>query len=278
MQKITEELLKAFEQQLRLEEKSNVTVKKYVRDVRHFAAFVGEKPVDKDLLLQYKAQIEQQYAVAGANSMLAALNAFFRFVGCGELCVKHLRSQRKVYCSADKELTRAEYLRLIKTACTQGKVQIALILQTLCATGIRISELQYITVEAAQKGETTVNCKGKQRTIFIIPALREKLLCFAVENGVESGCVFTTRNGTPVDRSNVWRDMKNLCEAARVLPEKVYPHNLRHLFARTFYGVDKDIAKLADMLGHSNINTTRIYILTTGEEHRKRMESMHLLL
>lgn len=153
-----------------------------------------------------------------------------------------------------------------------------LIIQTICSTGIRVSELKFITVEAVKQGEATVNCKGKSRSVFIIRDLQKKLLRYAVEKKIKSGMIFVTRTGKPLSRTNIWREMKSLCKDADVNPEKVFPHNLRHLFARTFYGIEKDIAKLADILGHSSIDTTRIYIISTGTEHRKRMENMHLII
>ncbi len=153
-----------------------------------------------------------------------------------------------------------------------------LIIQTICATGIRVSELQYITVEAVKCGEAIVNCKAKTRSVFIVKELKQKLLRYAAEQEIKSGMIFVTKNVKPVNRTNIWREMKALCKDANVNPQKVFPHNLRHLFARTFYGIEKDIAKLADILGHSSINTTRIYIISTGTEHRRRMENMHLII
>ena len=169
-------------------------------------------------------------------------------------------------------------MRLCRTAEKCGNMRLNLILQTLCATGIRISELRFVTVEAAKSGEMTVNCKAKTRTVFIIRELKDKLLRYAKQRGIKSGMIFVTRSGCAVDRTNIWREMKALCINANVNPQKVFPHNLRHLFARVFYEIEKDIAKLADILGHSSINTTRIYIISTGMEHRRRMENMHLIL
>ena len=186
--------------------------------------------------------------------------------------------QRQVYCSEEKELTRAEYIRLLEAANAKHNERLNLIIQTICGTGIRVSELQYITVESVKCGEAVVSLKGKTRSVFIVRELQKKLLRYAAEQKITSGAIFITRTGKPMSRTNIWREMKSLCEQAGVNPQKVFPHNLRHLFARTFYGIEKDIAKLADILGHSSINTTRIYIITTGAEHQRRMENMRLII
>lgn len=276
--KITSALLKAYETHLSEDEKSRATLEKYMRDLYHFAEFAAAAPLDKQLTLAYKAELERSYAVTSANSMLAALNSFLRFIGRHDLCVKQFRVQKKAYCPEEKELTKEEYLRLIKAAAKKDNERLSLLIQTICSTGIRVSELRYITVEAVKRGEATVSCKGKTRTVFIISALRRLLLRYAKEQRIKTGLIFVTKSGKPLDRSNIWKEMKSLCEQARVSPDKVFPHNLRHLFARSFYSIEKDIAKLADILGHSSINTTRIYIMTTGAEHRRKLESLHLLL
>jgi site-specific recombinase XerD len=210
--------------------------------------------------------------------MIAALNSFLRFCGWHDLCIRQFKIQRQMYCSAEKELTRAEYIRLLEAASIRGNERLNLIIQTICGTGIRVSELPYITVAAIQKGEATVSCKGKNRRIFIVSELRKKLLCYVKKCKIAAGAVFVTRSGYPISRHTVWKEMKSLCAAARVSPSKVFPHNLRHLFAQTFYGIEKDIAKLADILGHSSIDTTRIYIITTGAEHKRKMEHMRLII
>ena len=212
------------------------------------------------------------------NSMLVSLNRLFGFLGWHDLKVKTLKLQKKVFCPEEKELSKAEYKSLCRAAEQKGNRRISLIIQTICGTGIRVGELRYITVEAAKKGNATVTCKAKTRTVFIVRELQKKLLRYAAEQGIKSGIIFVTRNGNPINRITVWRGMKNLCAAAGVDSRKVFPHNLRHLFARVFWSVEKDIAKLADILGHSSIDTTRIYIISTGEEHRRRMENMHLIL
>ncbi len=275
---ITNQVLIAFEKYLIENEKAQATREKYMRDLRSFAEYVTDRSLDKPLILDYKASLEQIYAIRSANSMLAALNAFFRFLGWQELCVKQFKMQKEAYCSEEKELTKVEYTALVGAAEQKKNERLSLVVQTICGTGIRVSELQSITVEAVRKGEAIVSCKGKTRKIFIVKALQKKLLRYAKGQGIATGVLFITKSGKPLDRSNIWREMKSLCEQAGVSPQKVFPHNLRHLFARTFYGIEKDIAKLADILGHSNINTTRIYIITTGAEHQRRMENMRLII
>ena len=267
-----------FKNHLTLEERSAATIEKYIRDVITFAAYAQEAAITKETVIDYKKYLQERYAVRSINSMLASLNSFFAFLGWHDLKVKTLKVQQQVYCSEGKELTRQEYTRLCRTAERRHNQRLCLILQTICGTGIRVSELRYITVEAAKHGEAVVNCKAKTRTVFLVKALRQKLLRYATEQGIKSGMIFVTRTGKPVNRTNIWREMKSLCQEAGVNSEKVFPHNLRHLFARVFYGIEKDIAKLADILGHSSIDTTRIYIISTGTEHRRRMENMHLIL
>lgn len=271
--------IETFKTYLFNEEKSDATIDKYIRDIRIFKKFLHGSEACKEKVIQYKNElINQHYAIRSINSMLASLNSFFKYKQWDDLKVKPLKIQRQTYCSEEKELTKAEYVRLINTARQNGNERIDLILQTICSTGIRVSELPYITVDAVRRGEAIVSLKGKTRTIFIVKALKQKLLRYVTKQRIKSGAIFVTRNGKPINRSNIWREMKKLCIQAKVNPNKVYPHNLRHLFARTFYGIEKDIAKLADILGHSSINTTRIYIITTGNEHRRRMERMHLTI
>ena len=275
---ITNQTLTSFEKYLIENEKAQATREKYMRDLRCFAECATDKLLSKSLVLEYKASLEQTYAIRSANSMLAALNSFLRFMGWHDLCVKQFKVQKEAYCSEDKELTKAEYTALVCTAEQKKNERLSLVVQTICGTGIRVSELEFITVEAVRRGEAVVSCKGKTRKIFIVKALQKKLLHYAIEQGITTGVLFVTKSGKPLNRSNIWRQMKDLCEQAGVSPQKVFPHNLRHLFARTFYGIEKDIAKLADILGHSNINTTRIYIITTGAEHQRRMENMRLII
>ena len=275
---ITNPAMTSFEKYLIENEKAQATIQKYMHDIRCFAEYARSRALDKALVLDYKRKLEQTYAVRSANSMLAAINAFLRFEGWHELCVKQFKVQKEAYCSEEKELTKAEYASLVQTAEQKKNKRLSLVVQTICGTGIRVSELQSITVEAVRQGEAVVCCKGKTRKIFIVKALQKKLLQYAAEKGIVSGILFVTKNGKPLNRTNIWREMKELCRQAGVSEKKVFPHNLRHLFARTFYGIEKDIAKLADILGHSNINTTRIYIVTTGAEHQRRMENMKLIV
>lgn len=275
---VTYEMLSSFEIYLKEDEKCKATMEKYIRDVKKFANYTKQQYLDKSMILDYKSYLEKNYAITSANSMLAAINIFFRFMGWGDLCVKQFKIQKKVYCSEEKELTKADYMALVRTAEREKKGRLSLVVQTICGTGIRVSELPFITVEAVRHGEAVVSCKGKNRRIFIVASLRKKLLQYAKMQNIKEGSIFVTSTGKVLDRSNIWREMKALCKRAGVLPGKVFPHNLRHLFARTFYKIEKDIAKLADLLGHSNINTTRIYIITTGEEHRKLMEHMNLII
>ena len=276
--KILKTQLEAFEHYLYEDEKSEKTIEKYRHDIQTFADYVGKGEIEKKDVLSYKEMLHNRYAVASANSMLAALNTFFKFVGWYDLCVKQFKLQRQVFCASEKELTREEYHRLVKVAKAKHNTRLALILQTICATGIRVSELSYITLEAVKKGQASVACKGKLRTVIMVKSLQTKLLCYARKRGIYSGALFITESGKVMNRSNIWREMKALCKEAKVSPEKVFPHNLRHLFARTFYRIEKDIAKLADILGHSSINTTRIYMISSGKEHRRRMEQLHLIL
>lgn len=275
---ITAKIIAEFKEHLILEEKSTATIEKYIRDVKAFSMYAKSKAVTKEIVIAYKNHLQENYAVRSVNSMLASINSLFAFLNRFDLRVKSLKLQQQVFCSEEKELTRAEYKRLCTAAKQKKNRRLNLIIQTICATGIRVSELQYITVEAVKCGEAIVNCKAKTRSVFIVKELKQKLLRWAAERGIKNGMIFVTKNGRPLNRTNIWREMKALCKDANVNPQKVFPHNLRHLFARTFYGIEKDIAKLADILGHSSINTTRIYIISTGTEHRKRMENMHLII
>ena len=276
---LTEKQISAFVVYLKNEEKSKNTVEKYIRDVKAFAVYAGDVKITKETVVAYKSYLlSEHYAVRSINSMLASLNSLFSFLGWNDFKVKSIKLQRQIYCPEDKELTKADYFRLVKTAKQKGNERLNLILQTICGTGIRVSELQFITVEAVQNGEAVVSLKNKTRTVFVVRELRQKLLNYAKRENITSGMIFVTRTGKAISRTNIWREMKSLCKQAGVNPQKVFPHNLRHLFARTFYGIEKDIAKLADILGHSSINTTRIYIITTGNEHRQRMENMRLII
>ena len=276
---LTEKILHRFAEWLEAGEKSPNTIRKYTRDVVAFAAYQEGAPVTRETVIAYKQKLlEQGYAARSVNSALASLNSLFAFLGWQDCRVKALKLQRQVFCPEEKELTKAEYERLCRAAQNNHNRRLNLILQTICGTGIRVSELQFITAEAVRAGEAVVSLKGKTRAVFLVKSLQKKLLRYITEQNLKSGPVFVTRSGKPMDRTNIWREMKGLCRAANVDPKKVFPHNLRHLFARVFYGIDKDIAKLADILGHSSIETTRLYIISTGQEHRRRMERMHLIL
>ena len=276
---LTEKQIAAFTVYLKSDEKSENTIEKYIRDVKAFFVYTHGSEITKETVIAYKNKLlSENYATRSINSMLASLNGLFSFLSWSDLKVKSIKLQQQIYCSEEKELSKAEYLRLVNTAKQKGNERLNLLLQTICGTGIRVSELQYITVEAVKYGEAVVSLKGKTRSVFLVRDLQKKLLRYAAEQKITTGAIFITRNGKPMSRTNIWREMKNLCVQAGVNPQKVFPHNLRHLFARTFYGIEKDIAKLADILGHSSINTTRIYIITTGNEHRQRMERMRLII
>ena len=275
---LTQETLDRFNRHLIEEERSCATIEKYNRDIRKLIAFLSGRSVTKEIVIAYKQNLlENEYAERSVNSMIAAINSLFEYLEWYECRVKSIKLAPEVYRSDEKELTQKEYERLVNTAMKQGKEQLALILQTVCGTGIRISELRFVTVEAVRHGEAHVHCKGKSRKIFIVEELKKLLLDYAKKKHISSGSIFLSSNGKPINRTVVWKQMKSLCKEARVNPTKVFPHNLRHLFARVFYKLEKDIAKLADILGHSSINTTRIYIMSTGKEHKRRMERMGLV-
>jgi len=257
------------------EEKSEATIEKYIRDVRFFSEFISNREITKQEVMEYKKSLIENYAPASVNSMLVSLNCFLHFIDRSDCCVKLLKIQRQMFVNEKKELTTAEYRRLLKAA--QG-TRLELVIQTICETGIRVSELKYITVDAVEQGRAVVDCKNKTRVIFIPSPLRKILLQYIKKSGIQAGSVFVTKTGKPLNRSNIWRDMKALCERANVAPGKVFPHNLRHLFARTFYSIERDIVRLADLLGHSSINTTRIYTIETGKQHLDCLERMHRML
>jgi len=269
--------LDAFRIYLIQEEKSTATVEKYLRDASAFLGYLSDCPVTKEHTVAYKQFLQERgYTVRSINSMLASINSLLDFLGWSDSKVKNLCCQHQTYCAEEKELTKAEYIRLLEAS--RHQEQLNLVIQTICSTGIRVSELRYFTVEAILQGKVTVRCKSKTRTILVPGKLKKLLLQYAKKSGRADGRIFVTRNGNPLDRSNIWAQMKRLCQAAQVNPTKVFPHNLRKLFARTFYGIEKDIAKLADILGHSSINTTRIYIMTTGTEHRRKLERLGLVI
>ena len=272
---ITNEQIRSYALHLQEDEKSDATVEKYIRDVTAFAQFLLSRNLTKQEVMEYKKQITDSYAPASVNSMLVSINSFLDYIGCHDYRVKLLKIQRQMFVSEKKELTAQEYRRLLKAA--RGS-RLELVIQTICETGIRVSELEFITVEAVERGRAVVDCKNKTRVILIPTALRKVLLQYIKKSGITAGSVFVTKTGKPLNRSNIWRDMKALCKRADVDPEKVFPHNLRHLFARTFYSLERDIVRLADLLGHSSINTTRVYTIETGKEHFNCLERMHKVL
>lgn len=276
---ITTEIIEKFRLYLLDEEKSDNTIEKYLRDVTALANFCKSTAITKEVVIAYKEKlIEDHYSISSINSMLAGINSLFCFMGWHDLRVKTIKFQRQVFYPKEKELTRKDYERLCQAALKAKDERLYLILQTICATGIRVSELKFITVESVRKGKALVSLKGKCRYIFIVRELQKKLLRYAAKQGIKVGSVFITRTGKPISRITVWREMKNLCVRAKVNPQKVFPHNLRRLFAREFYRIKKDISKLADILGHSTINTTRIYLMGTGMEHLLYMENMCLVI
>ncbi len=272
------EKIEEYIKHLANEEKSQATRKQYQRDILSFFDFLGGEAVTKELVIRYKEELQRLYQPASVNAKLAAVNGFFSYIGKPQLRVRQLKIQKNSFCTQEKELTKAEYARLVGAAKQKGNKKLALLLQTICGTGIRVSELQFITAEAVKNGKAAVCLKGKNRTILISGQLRRALRDYLRQVRITSGPVFVTRNGRPIDRSHIWKMMKALCRSAGVRSEKVFPHNLRHLFATCFYSIDKDIARLADILGHSSINTTRIYIASFGYEHNKKIDALGLVM
>lgn len=270
--------IKSYIRYLKEQERADTTIRKYIRDIVVLFDFLGDGILTKPRLLEWKNHLTAVYAPATVNGMLASVNGFLGYCGLHQMKVKGLKIQRDLFCRQEKELSRQEYLRLCKTAKEQNNERLLLILQTICATGIRVSELRFITVEALRKGRAPVRGKGKLRTVLLPRKLCRILMQYCRRQRKTAGPVFTTRSGKPVDRSNIWRDMKALCEKSNVSPEKVFPHNLRHLFARTYYTLEKDLSRLADILGHSNVETTRIYTIEYGDVHARQIERLRLLL
>lgn len=274
---LNDELIRHLEQAMRDEEKSKATISKYCHDVKAFIHHVGEgTKITKNLVISYKCYLGEQYEITSANSMLAAVNYFLRFMGWEDCIVKSFKIQKEAFRTRERELTREEYERLLRTARQNGDERLYLIMQTICATGIRISELPFITVSAVHSRRARVSLKGKTRTVLLPQELCSKLKAYIRQKKLTSGSVFVTRSGKPMDRSNILHAMKKLCEKAKVAATKVFPHNLRHLFAVTFYKVERDICHLADLLGHSNINTTRIYTLISCEEQERQLNRLCL--
>ena len=270
--------LKDFAVHLKTEGRSPGTVDKYLRDAAEFAAWLGGRKLTRETAAAWREHlVKENYAPATINAMLSAVNSLFRFLGREDCKIKFLRVQRKTFREQNRELTRAEYQKLLDVAAAEGQERLGLLMETICSTGIRVSEVQYITVEAVRAGRAEISLKGKIRTILLPAKLCRKLLKYARKNRTASGEIFLTRNGKPISRRQIWREMKALCKKAGVAPSKVFPHNLRHLFATVFYKACRDIVKLADVLGHSSINTTRIYLMTTGAEHARQLERLGLV-
>lgn len=248
-----------------------------MHDVGEFQIWLGEQELCKTEVLAYKSYLCECYAPASVNAALSSLNSFFNFMEWYDLRVKNLKIQKQIFASTDKELTKAEYDRLLQAAKQKKNERLYLLMQTICSTGIRVSEVRYVTVEAVTRGIAEINCKGKRRQVFLPKQLCQILKQYIKQQKIKSGAVFVTKNGNPLDRSNIWSDMKKLCKTANVSEKKVFPHNLRHLFARTYYSLQKDIVRLADILGHSSVNTTRIYTMETGEIHRRQIQKLGLL-
>lgn len=274
---MTREQVQQFKNYLLEEEKASATIEKYIRDVSAFYQWHGGGTVEKKEVLAYKESLLEHYAPASVNSVLSSLNSFFDFCTWYNLKVKMLKIPKKIFESKEKELTKEEYNRLLQAAKNKNNQRLYYLMQTICSSGIRVSELKFVTVEAIRSGQALVNCKGRMRVIMLTNDLCRMLKNYAREQGITAGSVFVTRTGQPLDRSTIWRMMKSLCEMAGVPKEKVFPHNLRHLFARTYYALQKDIVRLADILGHSSINTTRIYTMETGEVHRTQLQMLGLL-
>lgn len=275
---ITKIDIERFKEYLIEEEKTISTIKKYMCDINEFLNWQEQDNITKKDLLEYKSYLnEKGLAPTTINSKLSSLNGLLKFLGHLDYCVKFFKIQQKVFRDENKELTKAEYERLVKTAYSLNNDRLALIIQTICATGIRISELKYITIEAVNNGKANIQMKGKTRSILITKSLRNILIKYCKEKSISSGEIFITKNKKSLDRRQVWREMKQLCKKANVEETKVFPHNLRHLFAITFYKQTKDIVKLADVLGHTSINTTRIYLISTGKEHLHELERLRLV-
>lgn len=277
MKHITNKKIKSYKNHIINEEKSVATVNKYVHDVTGFMEWSNDCVISKNTVLEYKQYLLEHYAVTSVNSVISSLNSFFEFCGWNELKVKTVKVQKQIFESSEKQLTKGEYERLLQVA-EKKSYKLFLLMQCICATGLRVSELKFITVEAVSVGKAEINNKGKRRTVFVPKKLCKVLKAYIKAQKISSGSIFISKNGKPLDCSNIWSSMKKLCAAAGVAAEKVFPHNLRHLFARTYYKIQKDIVRLSDILGHSNINTTRIYTKENGDIHRQQIQRLGLLL
>ena len=277
MKIITEKLIDSFRLYLYEEERSENTIEKYLRDVRRFAKCVGRADLHKADVLDYKRRLCESYSPRSVNSVISSINAFFTFMGWYDLKVKTLKIQRRIFADKSKELTKAEYERLLIAAQNRKNERLYYLMQTIASTGLRVSEIKYVTCEAVRQGQAVINCKGKIRQIFLPKKLCQMLKGYIKSRNIKSGSVFITRSGKPLDRCAIWKMLKDLCESAGVSKDKVFPHNFRHLFARTFYSLQKDIVRLADILGHSSVETTRLYTMESGTEHIKQLQKLGLL-
>ena len=275
---LTPELIQNYLLYQEEQERSTATIQKYTHDLTELYLYLNGQPLNKFVLIGWKQKLTETYAPATVNSMLTAVNGYLSYMGWSELRVKLLKIQRSLFLDEQKELTRREYIRLVQAAEQEGNERLSLVIQTICATGIRVSELRFITAEAVCCGRAGITNKGKRRTVFLPNKLRRLLKQYLKQKKITAGAVFVTRTGKPLNRSNIWRDMKALCERAGVDSDKVFPHNLRHLFARTYYSMERDLSRLADILGHSNVSTTRIYTAESGAVHAKQMERMDLIV
>ncbi len=277
MKKITNKTIKDFKMHLIEEEKSAATIEKYIRDINTFVRWLSGRKVVKATVLEYKKIMIDTYSTASVNSIISSLNSLFAFLGLLDCKIKTIKIQKQIFASKDKELTKAEYERLLEAAKHKNNQKLYYLMQTICSTGIRISELKFLSIEAVNQGVANINCKGKQRKVWIPRNLCKMLKIYAKEQGIQSGSIFISRTGKPLDRSNIWKMLKDLCESAGVSKDKVFPHNFRHLFARSYYSLHKDIIRLADLLGHSSVNTTRLYTMESGDVHRKQIQRLGLI-
>lgn len=276
--RISQKEITQFKQKMIRDEKSSATIQKYIRDIEAFHSFAGKEEVTKEMVICYKQYLMNHYAPSSVNSMLAAINCFFREMKWNDCVVKVLKIQKQVFREKERELSKEEYYRLLESARKRKDRRLYLLMQTICATGIRVSELKFITLEAVNFGKAVVSMKGKTRMVLLPKALCRELKNYARNRCIQSGSIFVTRNGRPMDRSNILHYMKALCTEAGVDRKKVFPHNLRHLFACLYYKAEKDLSRLADILGHASINTTRIYISVSGEEQARQIEQLDLVI
>ena len=275
---ITNELINNFKIYLYEEERSDNTIEKYMRDIRFFREWLQDRSIDKSIVIEYKKELCERYAIKSVNSMLSSINAFFVFMGWYDLKVKTLKIQRRIFADKSKELSKSDYERLLIAAKNKKNERLYYLMQTIAGTGLRVSEIKYVTCEAVRQGQAVINCKGKIRQIFLPKKLCQMLKKYVKSQNIKSGSVFVTRSGRPLDRYAIWKMLKDLCESAGVSKDKVFPHNFRHLFARTFYSLQKDIVRLADLLGHSSVETTRLYTMESGTEHIKQLQKLGLLI